>query len=172
MKNLDFSEISSLRGLTIDVSDPAEQTKVVNEALELRDKILQGQSTRGRNKDQIFQNCFNGLIAEHAIIKTLGFEKSPDMAYDLFKDDCKLEIKCTTKNSKYWNITNSYNFFLQNAHQIDYIILTHLDLHNKTVTPLKAIKAEFFESAMTPSYYNNGYYIKESILKNNILILN
>ena len=43
MKNIDFSEISSLRGLTIDVSDPAEQTKVVNEALELRDKILQGQ---------------------------------------------------------------------------------------------------------------------------------
>jgi hypothetical protein len=88
--------------------------------------------------------------------------------YDaISKSGKKYEIKHTVKDSDWWNF-KTYDFFLKNSHNLDYIVLCYLnketnDAHLKWIANAKTFN-KYVQSSKFNSgqYYNNKLAIKEN----------
>lgn len=79
--------------------------------------------------------------------------------YDAVKNNQKIEIKHTTKNSKWWSFKlDSYKFFVQNSQSLNYIFLCYVDAESicylKYIAEAKTFKNYIKESNFKDYYYN------------------
>jgi len=170
-----FEELEELNRRKFNIHDKINNKELITEAKQLADGIISNNGHRGRTPERVFQDSFRGLISEHVLKKVLGFEKSRHYEYDLIHpiSGCKLEVKTQSYPSKWWSIpsipgTNktTYDYFIKNSHNIDYIILMWLDMENLQLTPLKALVATQFNKCLSKSKYNDGWYINETKAQN------
>ena len=80
-------------------------------------------------------------------------------AYDATKNNLKIEIKHTVKNSKWWSFKHvSYEYFLKNSANLDYIFLCYVDDSNncylKYIANAKTFRDYIRESNFKDYYYN------------------
>ena len=85
--------------------------------------------------------------------------------HDATINNLKIEIKHTIKDSKWWTFKlSSYNFFLQNANNLDFIFLCYVDSNN--ICYLKYIaKTKTFSKYIKESHYKDYYYNVDKAIK-------
>ena len=122
---------------------------------------------RGRNIELIIHHTIIGeavelLVCACSNLKQTDFET---MEYDATDNNgLKYEIKHTNKNDKWWNYSaDNYSFFLQNALDLDYIILCYHDNNTGNVYLKFKADAETFENYSAQSNYNDKLYYNVDI---------
>lgn len=122
---------------------------------------------RGRNIELIIHHTIIGeavelLVCAAADLIQTSFET---MEYDATDNNgCKYEIKHTNKNDKWWNYTaDNYSFFLENALDLDYIILCYHDTETGNVYLKFKADAPTFENYSAQSNYNTKHYYNVDI---------
>lgn len=123
--------------------------------------------TRNRDINTIIQHTIIGEAVELLVCACSNLIQTP---FDIMEYDAtdnkglKYEIKHTSKNDKWWNYSaDNYSFFLENALDLDYIILCYHD--NKTGNVYLKFKAdaETFENYSAQSNYNDKLYYNVDI---------
>lgn len=78
--------------------------------------------------------------------------------HDAIKNNLKIEIKHTIKNSKWWTFKlSSYEFFIKNSNNLDFIILCYVDNNDcylKYIANSKTFINYIKESHFKDYYYN------------------
>ena len=122
---------------------------------------------RGRNIELIIHHTIIGeavelLVCAYSNLKQTDFET---MEYDATDNNgLKYEIKHTNKNDKWWNYSaDNYSFFLENALDLDYIILCYHDNETGNVYLKFKADAETFENYSAQSNYNDKLYYNVDI---------
>lgn len=123
--------------------------------------------TRNRDINTIIQHTIIGEAVELLVCASCNLIQTPFnvMEYDASDNNSlKYEIKHTSKNDKWWNYTaDNYSFFLQNALDLDYIILCYHDNETGNVYLKFKADAETFESYSAQSNYNKKHYYNVDI---------
>lgn len=132
--------------------------------------------SRGRDIDTIINHTINGEAVELLVCACSNLIQTP---FDVMEYDAtdnkgfKYEIKHTSKNDKWWNYSaDNYSFFLENALDLDYIILCYHD--NKTGNVYLKFKADAptFENYSAQSNYNDKLYYNVDIAsRKNVCII-
>jgi hypothetical protein len=117
---------------------------------------------RGRSPDEVLNQTIHGEAVEVLVQNYLGLEEAPFEIPEYDATDYKgrkYEIKHTIKDDKWWNFKiENYNFFLQNAHKLDFIVLCYLNQDSSEVFLKWIADAETFERFISKSNYNDGWY--------------
>ena len=123
--------------------------------------------TRNRDINTIIHHTIIGEAVELLVCASCNLIQTPFnvMEYDATDNKgLKYEIKHTSKNDKWWNYSaDNYSFFLQNALDLDYIILCYHD--NETGNVYLKFKADAvtFEDYSAQSNYNDKLYYNVDI---------
>lgn len=120
--------------------------------------------TNGRTNEQVLIQTLYGEAVEKICADKLNLTQTPFhvSTYDATKNNLKIEIKHTAKDSKWWSFKpESYMYFIQNSKDLDFIILCYVDKTNNTGSTcyLKYIAhAKTFINYVKQSHYNESYY--------------
>ena len=123
--------------------------------------------TRKRDINTIIQHTIIGEAVELLVCACSNLIQTPFdiMEYDATDNNgLKYEIKHTSKNDKWWNYSaDNYSFFLENALDLDYIILCYHDIETGNVYLKFKADAETFENYSAQSNYNKKHYYNVDI---------
>ena len=123
--------------------------------------------TRNRDINTIIHHTIIGEAVELLVCASCNLIQTPFnvMEYDASDNNgLKYEIKHTSKNDKWWNYTaDNYSFFLQNALDLDYIILCYHDNNTGNVYLKFKADASTFENYSAQSNYNTKHYYNVDI---------
>ena len=120
--------------------------------------------TNNRSFAEILEQTVSGEAVERIACQALKLEQSPfeNAKYDAIGTNGGIyEIKHTIINAKWWNFKN-YEYFLENSHEIDYIILCFLDVNGDVYLKWKA-DAPSFKDYIASSKFTDGYYYNVDI---------
>jgi len=112
------------------------------------EKFQKGKRVNGRSFDRIFKDTLYGEISELAVARFFNGKQVPfSIAYYDVETERgeKIEVKHTRRITKYWEFyKNQYDFFFQNAHKIDKIVLVQIfpngDLNLKYIANAKTFE--------------------------------
>ena len=123
--------------------------------------------TRNRDINTIIQHTIIGEAVELLVCACSNLVQAPFdiMEYDATDEKGRTyEIKHTNKNDKWWNYSaDTYSFFLENALDLDYIILCYHDIETGNVYLKFKADAETFENYSAQSNYNSNHYYNVDI---------
>ena len=122
-----------------------------------------------RSFAEILKHTLYGEAVEKICSEVLKLEQTDFSisTYDATKNNLKIEIKHTVKNSKWWTFKlTSYEFFLKNSNNLDYIFLCYVD--NNNICYLKYIaKANTFSNYIRESNFKDHYYNVDKAIQDN-----
>lgn len=122
-----------------------------------------------RSFAEILKHTLYGEAVEKICSEVLKLEQTDFSisTYDATKNNLKIEIKHTVKNSKWWTFKlSSYEFFLKNSNNLDYIFLCYVD--NNNICYLKYIaKANTFSNYIRESNFKDHYYNVDKAIQDN-----
>ena len=123
--------------------------------------------TRNRDINTIIQHTIIGEAVELLVCACSNLIQTQFdiMEYDATDNNgLKYEIKHTSKNDKWWNYSaDNYSFFLENALDLDYIILCYHDNETGNVYLKFKADAPTFENYSAHSNYNDKLYYNVDI---------
>ena len=147
--NLEFIHIGNL-------SNKIKDTKFIDYCKELAVKY----KLNGRTFKDVLEHTIYGEAIEDTVCKKFGLTKIPFeiSEYDAEKDGKKYEIKHTISESDWWVFNpDGYQFFFQNAKNLDYIILIYLNKQTNDIYLKYVANAKTFKDYCRKSSYNEKY---------------
>lgn len=138
------------------ISNTITNTDFINYCKELAVKY----KLNGRTFKDVLEHTIYGEAIENAVCEKFGLTKIPFeiSEYDAEKDGKKYEIKHTISESDWWVFNpDGYQFFFQNAKNLDYIILIYLNKGTNDIYLKYVANAKTFKDYCRKSSYNEKY---------------
>ena len=153
---LDIHNINSKQIKIGNLNKLINDNNFIKKCLELAKKYKRND----RSFEEVVEHTLYGEAIEVMVCEKFGLTKTnfETSEYDAICDGKKYEIKHTISESEWWVFNpKAYQFFFENAKDLDYIILVYLNKNTNDIYLKYIANAKTFEKYVRKSSYNSKY---------------